>query len=112
MYLMVVVINHKEQLNPVLEKFVEIGIKGATILDSTGMGRTILDCEAPLVGGLRKLLLGQCRSHNTTIFSVIETKEKIEEAIEAVESITGDLNKTGIGIAFAVPLEFVKGFPK
>ena len=50
--LMVVVLNKEEYLDEVLSGFVEIGIGGATILDSTGMGR-ILTQDIPIFAGLQ-----------------------------------------------------------
>ena len=113
MYLLVFVLNKDEYLNQVLEYFVEIGIKGATILDSKGMGRTFMsNHDIPVVGGIRKLIFFQSRPSNKTIFSVIESKEKAVEAMELIEQKIGSLKNPGAGIAFILPLEMVKGLPK
>ena len=109
MFLLVVVLNHEEKLNEVLNKFLEIGIKGATVVESTGMGQSILDCEVPLIGGLRRAISKQCRPNNVTIFSVVKDRGKIEEAVNLVEGSTGQLDNPGVGIAFALPLEYAKG---
>jgi nitrogen regulatory protein P-II 1 len=109
MFLLVLVLNRKECLNRILAKFLDIGIKGATILDSRGMGQAFMECDIPVVGGLRSLIYDQCRPNNNTIFSVVESKEKVEDAIAEIEAIIGNLGKPGTGIAFTLPLERVKG---
>lgn len=110
MYLFVLVLNQKEQLNKILEKFMEIGIAGATVLDSKGLGQAVMECESPVVGGLRNLLYNQCRPTNNTLFSVVENRETINQAIVEVEKIIGPLGEPGTGIAFTISLDFVKGF--
>lgn len=107
-YLMVLVLNETEHLEEILGKFYEIGINGATIIESTGMGRAICE-DVPLFGGLRNLF-NKCRPGNKTIFSVIKNEESIQKAIEVVESIIGDLDAAGKGILFTFPLHQVKGF--
>jgi len=110
MYLVVIVLNKTESLNQILQKFLDIGIRGATVLDSKGMGQAFSECDNPVFGGLRSLIYNQCRPSNNTLFSVVESKEKAEEAIKSVEQIIGDLGKPGSGIAFSIALDFVKGF--
>jgi len=108
MYLMVLVLNQTEHLEEVLEKLYEIGINGATVIDSSGMGRTICD-HMPVVGGLRNLF-NDCRPGNKTIFSVIRTEKTVEKATGVIEEVTGDLDTAGKGILFTFPLHRVKGF--
>ncbi len=109
MYLMVLVLNQKEYLNPVLERLLGIGISGATIVDSKGMGREFMECESPVMGGLRKLIYDQCRPENVTVYSVVKDEETIDQAVAEIESIVGDLSQPGKGVFFALPLARVKG---
>ena len=107
MYLMVLVLNESELLDETLEKLYEIGITGATVINSQGMGRTI--CEnVPLFGGLSSMFK-ECRPANNTIFSVIDDEKKINQVLEIVETVTGDLQTAGKGIFFTIPLHQVKG---
>ena len=110
MYLLVLVLNKNEHLNPVLERFMDIGISGATMVDSKGMGREFMECESPVVGGLRKLIYEQCRPHNVTIYSIVKDEETIDRATSEIESIVGDLDRPGTGVLFVIPLIRVKGF--
>lgn len=106
MKLLVLFLNKVEKLEEVLEGYVEIGITGATVLDSVGMGHILCE-EVPIFAGLRFMFAG-AKPHNKTIISVIKD-EKEEEAFRVLEKILGDLNKPGTGIVFTFALDRVKG---
>jgi nitrogen regulatory protein P-II 1 len=106
MQLLVAVVNHEEFVDDVLAGFVELGITGATILESRGMGR-VLSREAPIFAGVRSLA-SQSRAENRTLLCVVED-EKADAAIAMVQEVCGDLNRPGAGIAFTVPISRVVG---
>jgi nitrogen regulatory protein PII len=105
MKLLVLVLNKEEYLDDILEIFVEVGITGATILDSVGMGQK-LAYEIPIFAGLRKSL--KTSDYNKTIFSVVQHDETLEEAIKLIGEII-DFNEQGSCLLFVVPLLMVKG---
>jgi nitrogen regulatory protein PII len=106
MKLLVLFLNKVEKLEEVLEGYVEVGITGATVLDSVGMGHILCE-EVPIFAGLRFMFAG-AKPHNKTIISVIKD-EKEEEAIRVLKKILGDLNKPGTGIVFTFSLDRVEG---
>jgi nitrogen regulatory protein P-II 1 len=93
-------------LDEVLEAFLELDVRGATVLDSVGMGR-ILAYEIPIFAGLRSIIPGN-RPYNKTIFTIIE-EEKMESLVHAIEQICGDFSTPGTGVMFTIPITFVKG---
>ncbi|HDL18526.1 MAG TPA: hypothetical protein ENH29_05685 [Bacteroidetes bacterium] len=93
-------------LDEVLEAFLELDIRGATVLDSVGMGR-ILAYEIPIFAGLRSIIPGS-RPYNKTIFTIINTTI-LEPLVNAIEQICGDFSQPGTGVMFTMPVEFVKG---
>ena len=105
--LMVMVLNNEELLDDILSAFMEIGISGATIIDSVGMGR-ILAYDVPIFASLRQMIQGQ-RPYNKTIFTVVKDENKVTEAIEMVEKICNNLNEPGTGLIFTVPVNMVRG---
>jgi len=111
MYLFVLVLNRVELLEEILERLLRAGIPGATIIDSTGMGRTLVqaDHDAPVLAGLRSVFQ-YSRPENKTIFSVVKTKEKLEKARAVVEELLGD-SQPGTGISFTLQLFDVTGLP-
>ena len=86
MYALFIVLNEVDYLDTVLAKFVEIGVSGATILDSQGMAGAIVDRNLPLFGSLKTLLDGS-RPFNKTIFTVIDTEELLNKTISVVEEL-------------------------
>jgi len=106
MQLLVAVLNHTELLDDLLAGFVELGITGATVLDSEGMGH-VLAQEAPIFAGVRALH-ARSRPRNRTIISVVE-ESKVDEAIAMIQEVCGSLDQAGQGIVFTVPVGRVVG---
>jgi len=106
MKLVVLILNKVEKLEEILEGFIEVGVSGATIIDSIGMGHVLAE-EVPIFAGLRFMFAG-ARPHNKTIISVIK-EEKEKEIINLIKKIIGDLNQPGTGIIFTLQLDQVEG---
>lgn len=106
MKLLVLILNKVEKLEEVLEGFLEVGITGATIIESVGMGQ-ILSEEVPIFAGLRFMFAGT-KPHNKMILSVIK-EGKEEPAIRVLRKILGDLGTPGTGIVFTMPIDKVEG---
>lgn len=106
-----VVLNEVEYLNDVLTVLHDAGVKGATIIDSVGFGRTGFKPRTylPLIGSLMEGAESS-RPHNRTIFSVIDDDSVVDRAVAGVERILGDLSKPGKGIMFLVPVSRAFGF--
>lgn len=107
MHLLVAVINQEEKLDEILSGFLELGITGATIIGSEGMGR-VLSHDIPIFAGLQTLI-ARSRPQNQTIFSVIKDEEKAEGAIALLQEICGDLDDPATGIVFTIPVDRVIG---
>jgi hypothetical protein len=107
MELLIAVINQEGRLDDILSGFLELGITGATIIDSEGMGH-VLSHDIPIFAGLQTLI-SRARPQNKTIFSVIDTDDKMEGALALLQEICGDLNDPATGIAFTIPLSRVTG---
>lgn len=105
--MLVCVVNQEEKLNDILSGFLELGVTGATVINSEGMGR-VLSHEVPVFAGLQTLI-SRSRPQNSTIFSVIESPEKLEAAIAMVQEVCGNLDDPATGILFTVPVGRVLG---
>jgi len=108
MKLLILFLNKEEYLNQILEAFLELGVSGATVLDSVGMGR-ILAHDIPIFAGFQNLLQ-DTRPGNKTIFSIVSEK-KMALLSKEIEHILGSLDEPGNGVLAALPLDFVKGIP-
>ena len=106
MKLAILILNREEHLEALLEGYVEIGITGATIIDSIGMGH-ILSSDVPIFAGLRFMFSGS-RPYNKTILSVIKD-EKVEPLKELITTVLGPLAESGSGIFFVIDIGEVIG---
>ncbi len=101
MQLLVAVINHEELVDDILAGFIELGITGATIVESKGMGR-VLSREVPIFAGLRPLAASS-RPGNRTLFCLADDV-KVEAAIVLIQEVCGSLDTPGAGIVFTLPV--------
>ena len=102
---LIIVLNDTSALESVIGKLVELGIGGATILDSQGMGSAIVhgDIQIPLFGSLKSLLSGEY-PYSKTIFTVIDDENLLQRSIQAVQGIVARNNRPGSGFMFTVPV--------
>ena len=107
MQLLIAVINQEEKLDEILSGLVELGVTGATIINSEGMGR-VLSHDIPIFAGL-EALASRSRPQNQTIFSVIREDEKVEGVIRLLQEICGNLEDPATGIVFTIPVTRVVG---
>ena len=107
MELLIAVINDVDLMDEVLAGFLEIGITGATVLDSEGMGR-VLSHDIPIFAGLQTLI-SRSRPQNQTLFSVIDQPEKVEQAIALLQDVCGRFEDPATGIAITLPVNRVVG---
>lgn len=103
--LVVIILNKEEYLDELLEGFLELDVRGATVIDSVGMGQII--ANVPIFGGLRSLMSGT-RPYNKTILTVLD-EEKVKPVIDVFEQICGSLDEPGSGLAFVISVDYARG---
>lgn len=108
MKLMIFVLSNTDLLNFLLEDLSNAGIKGATIINSTGMGMTLSKLESSFIGGSLKALFNPGRDENKTILCVIQN-EQVSTAKQVIKDVVGDLSKPNTGIFFTVPIDDIEG---
>jgi len=114
MKLMIFVLNQTEKLDAILTEFATKNICGATILDGVGMARVLShkhdEEEIPFLSNVFSFL-NPDREKSKVILAVIDDNQ-LDEAIEVIESIVGDLAKKNTGVIFSVPIDYAKGICK
>ena len=105
MELLVLVIDRGEKLDSILSGFIELGVTGATVIESRGMARQLSENSkaAPVFAGLQDLIASS-RPQSSTVFSVIETQERLDAAIQMIQGKCGDMSNPGTGILFTIPI--------
>lgn len=102
--MIVLVLADGSKTMPALEVWARIGIPGATILDSSGIGRQLAGHDdLPLIPSLRALLRTQEHTHRT-IFSVVADSFDIATLIQATEAVVGRLDDPHTGILIVLPV--------
>lgn len=107
---MVIILNKTDALEYLLEGLSASGIRGATIIDSSGMAETLSKLGSSMISAsLRALFSGD--EENKTIISVIKNNQ-LDSARKVVYNTVGDLSQPNTGILFTIPIDFVEGTVK
>lgn len=110
-YLVVLIVDDPDNCPAILESWETLGVRGVTILESTGLGRlkrSGLRDDMPLMPSLRDILESN-EEHHRTLLSVVDDEQKVDEMIAAAQKITGDLDRGNTGFLFVVPVLRVHG---
>ncbi|TCK92406.1 hypothetical protein EDC19_2141 [Natranaerovirga hydrolytica] len=110
MYVLFIVLSETEYISEVLIKMRQLGIRGATVIESMGSRAFEKDVyNVPVIGNFMKSLDGDAKT-NKTIFSVIEREEQVERVMEKIEALLGgDLDQPHKGIMFTLPVKHFRG---
>lgn len=105
MKLLILILYFDEYLYPILEYFIEHGIRGATILESGGMGSYI--SSIPLFASFLGFMRDDKNKSKTILCLIPEESEK--NLVDGIESITGDLDKKEGAMIMSLDLSLYKG---
>lgn len=110
--MVMLVLDRQDLLTRVLDAWQEAGIRGATVLESTGMHR-IQQCRVRLHARFDFAhIADECQERHNTLFAVVEDMALVEKCLSATEAVVGDLASPNTGIFAAWPVARVKGLPK
>lgn len=103
-----IIIRETRYTQEILEGFLRLQVKGATMLDSQGMAQAVLrNSDLYSSMGLSQIFSKsdiEDSGYSKTIITVLE-ESKVEEVVSEVRDIVGDCEKTGIGFIFSVPVD-------
>lgn len=112
MFLLVMVLDDTSHLNDVLRAWEEGGARGVTILESTGLARTLERHQARAAYAGFSQVFGGGRVGHNTLFAVIDDINVAESVAARVSALLGDLEKPNTGILFVVPVLSAWGLSK
>ncbi len=106
MQILFIVVNDLSFLDKIFEKFLELKVRGATMIDSQGMAAAIMENERMfgLLHGPFSRSLSEDQKTSKTIFTVIPEEEKAKEVIREIQLIMEHSKKQVIGFMFTVPV--------
>ena len=107
MRLLMIILNKEEFLDDILSSLVELGIMGATVIESTRMSE-ILVREIPIFAGLREMRRSG-RAYNRVIIAPVEEKATVGELLKVLKEMNIDFSDSETGILFTIPIEDLSG---
>lgn len=108
MYMIMFVLDDSYLLDQALEAWTDIGISGATIIESTGLFRR----QKKLIP--MRYAYGDTTSDENcgiTIFAIVSDEKMVKKCLKAAEIIVGDLDNPNTGVFTSWPLATTKGVP-
>jgi hypothetical protein len=108
MYALVAVLADEEKVLQILRGLPLIDVRGATVIESRGIG-SLADSDVPMFTNLTRVLAGGSSAARYTLFSVIMTPETLEKAKRLILDVVGNIEERDTGIMFVVPLAEVYG---
>lgn len=104
MFMLMMVLDDSARLNDVLQAWMDAGVRGVTILESTGVNRVFQRKDPqPMFAGFSQIF-GSGRVGHNTLFAVVDDMATAEAAVAATEAIIGALRQPNTGIIFALPV--------
>ncbi len=102
MKLLIAVLNDEALLDDLITGWLDIGITGATVLESTDLLQLISD-HIPIFAGFRSLTSGGGH-HNKTLFAAVEETALLRRAVEFLEDLCRRTGHPSQGVYMVVPL--------
>jgi hypothetical protein len=108
MYMIMLVLDDMNYLDAVLNAWERVGIRGATIIESTGIQR-LKRKNVPMRFLFQSA--GLVEEGHYTLFVIVESDQMAHACLQATEGIVGNLDDPNTGVFAAWPLPIVKGVP-
>lgn len=109
MYFVLFVLHDNSKLKDLLHAWEEAGVKGATVLYSTGLGRITQNLGLmedfplfPSMGEITDRL--ECMDLSRTLFSVVESDDIVQSVLEYTQKVVGNLNEPDTGVLIVLPV--------
>lgn len=106
------VIHDCSKCDELVHAWVEAGITGLTMLDSSGLSQHVsrqdISDDIPLFPSIRRMLK-ETEYNSRTVFSVVADDFDLDGLLEVTEGILGRLSEPETGILFVTPVTQVFG---
>jgi nitrogen regulatory protein PII len=108
MYMIMLVLDNPDLLEDILKAWETVGIRGATIVESTGIQR-LRRKNVPMRYLFHTPQLVE--EGHLTLFVIVAGDQMVKDCLEATEQVVTDLDEPNTGVFAAWPLAFVRGVP-
>jgi CBS domain-containing protein len=110
-YLLIVILDDIRLMPELLQAWKEIGVPGATILESAGFYRATTWLSRVGLGAIDRLFEAE-EVRRRTLLVAIETDELLAQAITEAERVVGGFDRPNSGLLLVVPVAQVRGLRK
>lgn len=110
-HLMMVILDDMKRLPDLLQAWREIGVPGATILESAGAYRVETWLSRVGLGGLDRLFESR-EVRRRTLIAAIEDDDLLARAVAETERVMGGFDRPDSGLLLVLPVTQVKGLHK
>lgn len=111
MQVIVVVLNKVECLDELLARLKKAGVNGGTIIESTGMMKSLDESDESYILGSLRLFLDNPLPESKTIFFIVKD-EQVELVRKTVDDALDGIDHPNTGIMFGIPISFADGLVK
>lgn len=111
MQVIFVVLNKIECLEDLLARLKKAGVNGGTIVESTGMVKSLDDSDESYLLGSLRLFLDNPRPESKTIFFIVNDNQ-VDLVRKTVDDVLEGIDQPNTGIMFGVPISFADGLMK
>lgn len=111
MQVIFVVLNKIECLDELLARLKKAGVLGGTIIESTGMVKSLDDSDESYLLGSLRLFLDNPRPDSKTIFFIVND-EQVNIVRKTVNDVLEGIDNPNTGIIFGIPISFADGLMK
>ena len=111
MQVILVVLNKIECLDELLARLKKAGVVGGTIIESTGMVKSLDDSDESYLLGSLRLFLDNPRPDSKTIFFIVND-EQVNIVRKTVNDVLEGIDNPNTGIIFGIPISFADGLMK
>lgn len=110
MELLMVILKKVELVDDIMHKLAESGVRGGTIIDGTGMAKSLVNMDdLPMFGMLRYIISDEEKLKSKILLFALK-EEKVTEVKDKIKEVIGDLSEPNTGIMFTIPIKNVEGF--
>ncbi len=111
MQLLIFFTKKDDLIDELMKRLAIAGIKGGTVLESTGMAKSLANVDGmPMFDIFKEIVKTQNESSKTILFGVDD--DKVNTVRQIVSEVFGDLDMPNTGVLMGIPLSFADGVNK
>lgn len=103
---MVIILDQPSLMDDIISGFLDLGVPGATIMESKGMGQIIRQ-DMPMFAGLAGLF---SESTGSRVIMSVMTKELVDSVYKLIEELAGQFELPKSIICFTLPVDDFRSF--